>query len=470
MQLKISEGRGLREKLAAMSAGLFAATLAAQPGPASAQDVYTNFGNDTFGPGVKYSELDSALLIYQESGGRVTAIEPVLNYSAHAADGRQLTIEFIADAVSGATPNGAVPSDKIQTFVTPLKATGSTATVTSASGGSTVIHLPPTPGQIASAARQYTTAPNQLPVDRGFHDHRGGFTFGWSQPLGAISEVGFGGGFSREQDYQAITGNVHVSQNFNTDNTTLSLALNAELDSSFPYGGVPTALTVMDPHWKPISARGKTQFGFVAGLTEVVTRRWLMQLNYSYDSQAGYQNDPYRIISVVDSVTGEPTQYLYENRPDKRQTQSVFWDNKFDFDPLVTDLSLRYFKDDWGITSKTAELSERVALGKAFYIEPSARWYQQSAADFFHNYLVAGQSLPTYASSDTRLSKFTSLTYGLKLGVQLTPRTEIYLRGGFYQQTGIGHPANAIGQLAQQDLFGGTKAAFVTLGYTWDFH
>ena len=43
------------------------------------------------------------------------------------------------------------------------------------------------------------------------------------------------------------------------------------------------------------------------GLTEVMTRRWLMQLNYSYDAQSGYQNDPYRIISVVDPISGEPT-------------------------------------------------------------------------------------------------------------------------------------------------------------------
>ena len=87
-------------------------------------------------------------------------------------------------------------------FVTPLKAVGSTATVTSASGGSTVIHLPPTPGQVASAAlgRQYTVPANTLPVDKGFRDHRGAATLGWSQPLGGITEVGFGGGlFARKR-------------------------------------------------------------------------------------------------------------------------------------------------------------------------------------------------------------------------------------------------------------------------------
>ena len=343
-------------------------------------------------------------------------------------------------------------------------------TVTSASGGSTVIHLPPTPGQIAAAARQYTVAANTLPVDKAFFDRREGIDFGWSQPLGAISQIGFGGGYSIERDYQAITGNAKISQNFNANNTTLSLALNTELDSSFPYGGVPTPLSVMNGHWKPLSARDKTQLGFVAGLTEVISRRWLMQLNYSYDSQSGYENDPYRVISVVDSVSGEPLQYLYENRPGTRQTQSLFWDNKFDFGPTVTDLSLRYFKDSWGITSKTAEISERVGLTSWLYVEPSARWYQQSAANFYHPYLVGGQALPSYASSDWRLSNFNGLTYGLKFGVQLTGRTEFDLSGGYYQQTGNGHPADAIGQLKSQNLFAGTNSSFVFLSYVWDFH
>ena len=39
----------------------------------------------------------------------------------------------------------------------------------------------------------------------------------------AFPQVGFGGGYSRDSDYQAITANVRVAQNFNTDNTTVSL-------------------------------------------------------------------------------------------------------------------------------------------------------------------------------------------------------------------------------------------------------
>ena len=442
---------------------------------AQAQDSYsynTEAENNTFGPGIAYSQLDAALLVYQEAGGRVMATEPTLDLSVHGADGRELSVGLVADAISGATPNGAVPSDQPQNFVTPIKVQSSTATVSSASGGSTIIHLPPTPGQIATAAlgRQYTVPANTLPVDKGFRDHRGAFTLGWAQPLGDITEVGFGGGYSRESDYQAITVNAHVSQNFNTNNTTVSLALNGEFDSSFPFGGIPTPLTVMNAQWKTPTSRNKDQAGFVLGLTQVVTRRWLMQLNYAFDQQSGYQNDPYRVISVVDPVSGEPTSTLYENRPDRRQSQSIYWDNKLDLGPAITDLALRYYTDSWGITSSTAELSERIDLGSSFYIEPTARWYHQSAANFFHYYLVGNQPLPAYASSDIRLGTFSALTYGGKIGFDISPRSEFYVKAEYYQQTGNGHPADAIGQLKRQNLFSGTKAAIVFLGYSWDFH
>ena len=479
MQLKRAQRRKrVRESLTALSASLLAATISAQGDVAAAQD-HSGSGlassDNTFGPGIGYSELNSALLVYQEAGGRVVAIEPSASLTINGSNGQVFTLGAIFDAVSGATPNGAVSSNQAQIFSTPFKSVGAstgggTTTVTSASGGSTIVRLPSTAGAVSYGTRQYTVAPNVLPVDKGFSDLREAFNFGWSQPLGAISQLGFGGGYSIERDYRAITADVHTSQNFNSDNTTVSLALNTELDSSFPYGGVPTAFTEMSGVWKTPYSKDKTQLGFVLGVTEVISRHWLMQLNYSYDTQSGYQNDPYRVISVVNATSGEPIDYLYENRPSNRQSQSLFWNNKFDFGPSVTDLSLRYFKDSWGITSKTAELSERIALGSSVYFEPSARWYQQSAANFFRNYLVEGQALPTYASSDSRLAAFSSLTYGLKVGFNLTGRTELYFRGGYYQPTGITHPAGAIGQLAQQDLFGGTNATFAFIGYTWDFH
>jgi hypothetical protein len=82
-------------------------------------------------------------------------------------------------------------------------------------------------------------------------------------------------------------------------------------------------------------------YNLVTGVTQVVNRYWLTQLNYSIGSTDGYQTDPYRIISAVDPVTGGPVEYRYESRPKSRLRQSVFWGNKIALGPTVLDLSAR---------------------------------------------------------------------------------------------------------------------------------
>ena len=42
----------------------------------------------------------------------------------YGAGGQELDLNLVVDSVSGATPNGAVPSNQAQNFVTPLKAQG----------------------------------------------------------------------------------------------------------------------------------------------------------------------------------------------------------------------------------------------------------------------------------------------------------------------------------------------------------
>jgi hypothetical protein len=79
------------------------------------------------------------------------------------------------------------------------------------------------------------------------------------------------------------------------------------------------------------------------------------------------------------------------------------------------------------------------------------------------------QVLPQFASADTRLGEFHAQTFGAKFGAKLGDNSELNLRMEYYDQQGNGSPASAIGQLRQQNLFPGLKAATVLLGYTYAF-
>ena len=463
----------IRRTLATLAAGLLAAGGAraqdqnAQPSQARSDLFYESHPDAASDTG---SRVETGFLYYQEEGGRVQALEPTISSTLGLGDDRFLSLSFVSDTLTGASPNGAVRSDHAQNFVTPIQAAGSSVTATTASGRSTIIALPPTPGQVAAASfgRQYTVAPNALPVDSGFHDQRYGGSIGWSQLLAPMTKATVGVGYSSETDFREITANGSVSQDFNAHNTTVSLASSVELDKLQPFGGTPSGLTSMSGQWKGPSA-DRTVVDGVLGLTQVITRTWLAQLNYSYGMSQGYNTDPYRIVSVVDSTSGEPVDYRYESRPHKRTRQSVYLDNKVHIFESVLDISARYFWDSWGITSTTVQAAERVDLGESLYVEPQVRWYRQTAASFYRYYLVSRAPLPAFASSDTRLADFTGMTYGLKLGLAVAENSEINILGQYYKQSGNGNPAGAPGQLAHQNLFPAVSALSVFVGYSLGF-
>lgn len=446
---------GVRRALAAAAAGLLAGAHAnAQEPPADAPT----------------TTVDSALLFYHEVN-RVQAIEPEVNVSHKFDEDSTLNFGIIADSLTGATPLGAVPSTLPQTYVRPYKVIplGTPVTVTTASGGSTVVLVPPPTGaKTQTLAANTIVPPNTYPLDHGFYDRRIAGHLGWEQALTSNFKLNGGIAYSKEHDYRSESANIGVSQDFNGHNTTLSAAVNYESDLSFPIGGTPTPLTQMSGNWKGPDA-SLHEVDAVVGITQVMSRRWLATLSYSYSDEHGYQTDPYKIISIVDPASGQPNEQIYESRPELRRKQSVFFDNKIHLATDVISASLRGFKDDWGIKSLTADLRYRWQIGMNYYIEPHLRYYTQGAANFFRYYLVSGEAMPQYASADTRLAKFHAQTYGVKFGVPFDETSELNLRVEYYDQHGNGSPAGAIGQLQQQNLFPDLKAYTLLLGYTFAF-
>jgi len=452
---RVNQGAtGLRGALAAAAAGLLA------NGQAGAQEV----------PSTPTTVIDSAVLVYHEVG-RVQAIEPTLNLSQKIGEDSTLSLGLAADSLTGATPLGAVPSSKAQTYVRPYKIIplGTPVTVTTASGGSTVVIIPPATGAKSQVLGASTTVPaNTYPLDRGFYDRRIAGHAGWEQTLSSTLKIDGGIAYSKEHDYRSESVHVGLTQDLNAHNTTLNAGLNYESDLSFPLGGTPTPLTAMNANWKGAD-ESLHEVDAVLGITQVMSRRWLASLSYSFSDLHGYQTDPYKLISVVDAVSGQPTSQLYENRPDSRRKQSLFLENKVHLPSDVVTVSLRGYKDDWGVKSVTADLRYRLRMGADYYLEPHLRYYRQGAADFFHYYLVNGQAVPEYASADTRLAKLSAQTYGAKFGVRLDDNQELNVRAEYYDQHGNGSPAGAIGQLRQQDLFPDLKAYTLLVGYTMAF-
>jgi Protein of unknown function (DUF3570) len=399
---------------------------------------------DTVNEVLKDWSVDSALAYYHENG-RIQAIEPVVDVSRVYADGSALNFNLTFDALSGASPNGALTSHAAQTFASPS-------------------------GTSLTGPHTYTTAPGQLPVDPKYHDQRLAVGGNWTLPITRTDQLSIGGKLSDEHDFLSATVNASIAHDFNDKNTTLSFGVSNEYDRLSPIGGAPVPGSDYTLFEK---TGGKTKYGVAGllGVTQVMTRTWLTEFNISVDRFTGYLNDPYKITSIIDSA-GDTTGYEYESRPDQRVRKSAYWENRVAWSSqLSTALSLRYMSDNWAVRSDTAQLHLRwVWADRDRYIEPTIRWYRQTEANFYTPFILAAETPTTgYQSSDSRLGPFHALTYGVKFAKKFAGPgagggSEISVRAEYYQQTyNVRVPVPA--GLQGLDLYPGLNAILVQVGW-----
>jgi hypothetical protein len=418
-------------------------------------------------PTADSTEFDSTLLHYQENGDRISTTEAVVHVKLNHADGSTFGINLTYDTLSGGSPNGALPSKAVQTFAKPSGTSFRTTTViTPVQTYTTASGRIATSGGAVSGSAPYTVAAGALPIDKSFRDKREAANLSWSYLLDPLTVQTFGASYSYESDFQSLAASTSVSRDFNDKNTTLSAGVNLEFDYLKPIGGAPIPMSDYASFLKE-GGKDKQVHDLLFGVSQVMGRRWISQLNFSLDKSNGYQNDPYKVLSAIDA-TGNTIGYVYENRPADRTRSSLYWGNKVALDHDTIDFSARLMTDDWGIASKTVDVRYRWMLPGNSYVESQMRYYRQSAADFYRLYLQQGAPLLTYASADPRLAQFTASTIGLKWAHKLTQQSEFNLRVQSYVQNGT-TPSSLPTALQGLDLYPSLKTKLIQIGYKEEF-
>ena len=397
-------------------------------------------------------DVESAALFYSEKD-RVDVFEPAFSAKKELGDDEFVTVRGVLDSMTGASPNGATITDQPQTF-------------TSASGSS-----------------GYSVAANQFPLVS-FNDTRFALGIDWERPDSRTSREIISGTGSVESDYYSAGGSYTRLWDSNDRLTTWTAGIGGSLDIVSPSGGVPTALQRLsaitttagggddDEHegeheggeGEGLNGETKLLMDLVLGVTRVLSPRSLLQLNYSYGYRNGYLNDPYKLVSMIDT-TGDTVDYIYEARPEDRNANSLYLKWIYHFPEDVLRVSHRYFSDDWGINSNTTDLTYRFEVGHGFFVEPYGRYYTQTAADFYRHSLPDAQPIPSFVSADYRLAAMQSRTSGIRMGMAQDEDSEWSLKVEYMVQTGESHPADAIGKQKSFDLYPGLEAYIVQLYY-----
>ncbi|WP_286263985.1 DUF3570 domain-containing protein [Thalassotalea atypica] len=397
-------------------------------------------------------ELDTALMYYGESD-RVTAIEAIIAGQKTYDNDEVLSLKLTLDSLTGASANGAVAQPQAQTFTRP------------------------------SGNGSYTENAGKTPLDDTFKDTRLQLTGQWTQPLTYAEfedyTLSIGGNVSKEYDYLSVSINGNLARDLNNKNTTLSAGLAYSFDKIEPEGGIPKPLATMvigdndsetfEQAFEQTRIRAdddKKTLDLLLGLTQVINRRMIVQLNYSYSSVDGYTTDPFKVISVVDSE-GYTQRYLYENRPNERVKHAFFGQAKYHFESTILDASYRFMTDDWEIDSHTIDLRYYIPLSRGHYIEPHVRYYTQSAAEFYQPFLIQGQVTPTYVSADYRIGDMNAYTLGIKYGMPLNSGDRLAFRVEYYKQSPKSNGTNAIGVLNDVELYEEINAVIAQITYSF---
>jgi hypothetical protein len=393
------------------------------------------------------TQLDASLLIYGEQA-RAKVYEPTVRVTRLFPDGQSLSGQLGIDVITGATPSGALPTGvSVQTGG---GGGDQVQTMTAASGG--------------GGGGPTFSDPGAIPTAK-FHDRRASLDLDWQKPFGFITPV-VSGHFSRERDYQSVGANSKLSLEVLHKLTTLTVGAGFNDDFVFPTGGTRLPLSdstiIVSDGWNPKHVRG----GLV-GISQVLTRRWMIGVNGSRSVERGYLTDPYKVVSLMDPSTGLPVGQITEQRPDRRVRNDILTSSVYHLLRDVVYLSHRYYWDTWGVRSNTVDLKYRHELQDSVFIQPHLRYYGQGSADFFRFGLVQGAPIPDLISSDERLGPLRTATVGATLGFVL-PNTpgEWSVRAEYIRQFGSGHPNYVVGIQRDFDLFPPENIGSLVVSYS----
>lgn len=150
------------------------------------------------------------------------------------------------------------------------------------------------------------------------------------------------------------------------------------------------------------------------GLTQILTRKLIMTLNFESGASEGYLANPYRRVRYGEE-NSPAIQYQEEVFPETRATNALGIDLNY-YLPYRASLKAgyRYYTDTWGINGHTGELQ----YAQPFAFSPSSelmmevgvRYYTQNGADFYSD-LFPYLDAQNFMTRDRQLSTMSNISF-----------------------------------------------------------
>jgi len=277
--------------------------------------------------------------------------------------------------------------------------------------------------------------------------------------------------YATEYDYTSIGFGGSTAKLFNQKNTELNIGFQVYLDNWIPEypteldsyleagedlnNGYFNGVSILNqdgfeidksgnsgPIWNPenfdfINDKSRNTYSVSVSLSQIVSKNAQGVLFFDLVQQKGWLSNPIQRVYFKDKenfyignsesipiyTSRENTDVFHladdiEKLPDTRHKIPIglrfnYFINEF----LTVRTYYRYYYDDWGVNSHTANVEVPIKISDKFTLYPSFRYYTQTAADYFAPY-NENISTDNYYTSDYDLSKFNANQYGF--GVSYT--------------------------------------------------
>jgi Protein of unknown function (DUF3570) len=202
---------------------------------------------------------------------------------------------------------------------------------------------------------------------------------------------------SQENDWESFAPSAGLSVDLFKRNTTLSAGYGF-VHNRVGRSGDPGFEEQLQAHTAEVA------------VAQVIDRRSLLDVRYTFQASLGYQSSPYRYIRSFGTVFS-----VLERHPSERIRHALTTSGlRHLADDVALEASYRFYGDDWGVLSHTASAGIRFEFGDMVDLRGRGRFYHQRSATFWREQYDTAME---FMSLDRELSTFWDAGGGVKLGL-----------------------------------------------------
>lgn len=251
------------------------------------------------------------------------------------------------------------------------------------------------------------------------------------------TSFGIGLSASSEFDYKSFGGNAFFSKKTKNKNGEFTVKFQTYLDKVSLI--LPIELRA-NPNEKQhhYPTTGRNTFAGSLSWSQIINQRLQIMFLADIVQQNGYLSLPFHRVYFKDASVHQ------ENLPDSRLKVPLgFRANYFLGDRFIIKTYYRFYTDNWGITSHTADVEVPVKITPFLSVSPFYRFYSQTAIKYFAGY-EQHTAQDQYYTSNYDYSAFNSNFFGA--GIRIAPPKGIFASGYFSMiELRYGHYTKNIG-------------------------